>query len=136
MDLVVALEERFARTPDGAYRTATSYPRAFWDRYLSVFDRVRIACRVLDVLRIDRTSGAWMAIVSRILRCCCESRESWEASSRVRCLQHGRMASKSAEIRSMYSRLAASIIRCVRSSAGGSLASSRESAEEPRAVCT
>ena len=49
MDLVVALEERFARTPDGAYRTATSYPRAFWDRYLSVFDRVRIACRVLDV---------------------------------------------------------------------------------------
>lgn len=49
MDLVIALEHRFHRTPDGVVRTHTGFTRPFWTRYLSVFDRVRVVARVEDV---------------------------------------------------------------------------------------
>jgi glycosyltransferase involved in cell wall biosynthesis len=46
MDLTVALDFRFHTTPDGRVWTSTSFPHAFWTRYLEVFDRVRIVARV------------------------------------------------------------------------------------------
>jgi len=48
MNVTIALEHRFLRTPDGSYWSETLYPRAFWSRYLSVFDRVIILARVHD----------------------------------------------------------------------------------------
>jgi glycosyltransferase involved in cell wall biosynthesis len=49
MEVVVSLEYRFDRTPDGKVWTQTTFPYKFWTRYLEVFDRVRIVARVLDV---------------------------------------------------------------------------------------
>lgn len=50
MDLIVALEQRFARTPDGAaWTTAGVNSRRSWSRYLEVFERVRLLARVEDV---------------------------------------------------------------------------------------
>jgi glycosyltransferase involved in cell wall biosynthesis len=47
--LVVALEQRFFRGPDGRTWTATDLPRPYWDRYLGVFDEVRIVARTRAV---------------------------------------------------------------------------------------
>ncbi|MBI3548190.1 MAG: glycosyltransferase family 4 protein [Elusimicrobia bacterium] len=43
------MELRLERTPDGAVWTRTPYSRGFWDRYLEVFESVRVVARVLDV---------------------------------------------------------------------------------------
>jgi glycosyltransferase involved in cell wall biosynthesis len=45
----VVLEHRFDRTPDGAVWTRTQFPRPFWQRYLDVFDEVRVVARVREV---------------------------------------------------------------------------------------
>ncbi len=49
MKVVVSLEHRFDRTPDGAIWTQTMFARPFWSRYLPVFDQVRVVARVRDV---------------------------------------------------------------------------------------
>lgn len=49
MNVLVSLEHRFARTPDGAVWTQTSFAYSFWTRYLEVFDSVRACARVKDV---------------------------------------------------------------------------------------
>jgi glycosyltransferase involved in cell wall biosynthesis len=49
VDVVVTLEHRFRRTPDGAVWTQAQYLYPFWAPYLSVFDEVRPVARVLDV---------------------------------------------------------------------------------------
>jgi glycosyltransferase involved in cell wall biosynthesis len=46
MQLTIALEQRFYRTPDGRYWTASLYPRSFWSRYLTVFENVKLLARV------------------------------------------------------------------------------------------
>jgi glycosyltransferase involved in cell wall biosynthesis len=46
MDLTIALEQRFAGTPDGRVWTATALARPYWSRYLGVFQRVRVLGRV------------------------------------------------------------------------------------------
>ncbi len=51
MRLSLTTEHRFHRTPDGAIWTSTSSAYAFWARYLSVFDEVNVAARVLNVPR-------------------------------------------------------------------------------------
>src|SRR5260370_6694439 len=48
LNLIIALEHRFFRTPDGSYWSSTVYPRPYWSRYLSVFDRLSILARVHD----------------------------------------------------------------------------------------
>jgi glycosyltransferase involved in cell wall biosynthesis len=60
MEVVVNVDQRFERTPDGAVWTYTQFPYAFWRRYLDVFDSVRVVARALDVdqvgddaLRVD-----------------------------------------------------------------------------------
>lgn len=49
MRVVVTSEERFSRSPDGAIWTTGSAGHAFWARYLSTFERVRVVARVLDL---------------------------------------------------------------------------------------
>lgn len=49
MNLVVVLEHRFLRTPDGRVWTPTTFAYNFWQRYLEVFDSVRVVARVKDV---------------------------------------------------------------------------------------
>jgi glycosyltransferase involved in cell wall biosynthesis len=49
MRVVIVLEPRFVRTPDGAVWTQTMFPYNFWLRYLEVFDRIKIVARTLEV---------------------------------------------------------------------------------------
>jgi len=49
MNVLVSVEHRFDRTPDGAVWTQTMFAHSFWTRYLEVFDRVRVLARVRDV---------------------------------------------------------------------------------------
>lgn len=49
MRVAVSLESRFLRAPDGGVWSRTTFPYAFWTRYLEVFDAVRIVARVRDV---------------------------------------------------------------------------------------
>jgi len=49
MNVVVTLEQRFDRTPDGKVWTQVAFPHSFWMRYLEVFDRVRVVARILEV---------------------------------------------------------------------------------------
>ena len=48
VNLLVALDHRFDRTPDGAV-WSWFFNYAFWARYLEVFDAVRVMARVRDV---------------------------------------------------------------------------------------
>ncbi|MEG4519585.1 MULTISPECIES: glycosyltransferase family 4 protein [unclassified Microcoleus] len=49
MKVIVTLEYRFDRTPDGTVWTQTTFPYSFWTRYLEVFDRVSVVARTRDV---------------------------------------------------------------------------------------
>lgn len=45
MKLLVTLEIRFTRTPDGQVWTRTTYGLPYWSRYLKVFDGVKVVAR-------------------------------------------------------------------------------------------
>ncbi len=68
MHLIVSLEHRFSRTPDGVVWTQTMFPHSFWQHYLTVFDHVRVVARVRDVAAIPEdwqpASGAGVSFVS------------------------------------------------------------------------
>lgn len=49
MKLIVTLEHRFARTPDGVVWTQTQFAHSFWARYLEVFNQVHVVARVREV---------------------------------------------------------------------------------------
>lgn len=49
MKVLVSIEHRFDRTPDGAVWTQTMVAHSFWTRYLEVLNRVRVLARVRDV---------------------------------------------------------------------------------------
>lgn len=49
MDVCVALEHRFSMTPDGRVWSPGTFAHSFWERYLAVFDRVRIVARARPV---------------------------------------------------------------------------------------
>jgi L-malate glycosyltransferase len=51
MNVAVTLDHRFFRTPDGAVWTDGGHAYPFWNRYLSVFDGVKVVARVRDVPR-------------------------------------------------------------------------------------
>ncbi len=53
--LVVSIEHRFDRTPDGAIWTQTMFARPFWSRYLAVFDAVRVVARLREVATVPET---------------------------------------------------------------------------------
>jgi glycosyltransferase involved in cell wall biosynthesis len=54
MNVVIALEQRFVRTPDGHTWTETVGDHAVWTRYLTVFDHVSILARVRDRTTADQ----------------------------------------------------------------------------------
>jgi glycosyltransferase involved in cell wall biosynthesis len=64
--VTVALEQRFARTPDGVVWSPAWYSHRFWTRYLDVFDGVRVAARVLDVASVpddrERVEGPGVTV--------------------------------------------------------------------------
>lgn len=49
MRVVVTVEMRFERTPDGQVWTWSGFTHDFWRRYLDAFDAVRVVARVRDV---------------------------------------------------------------------------------------
>ncbi len=53
MKLTVTLDHRFTRTSDGRVWSRTAYTRTFWDRYLAVFDGVRVIARAQLVDAVD-----------------------------------------------------------------------------------
>jgi glycosyltransferase involved in cell wall biosynthesis len=61
MNIVVALEQRFDRTPDGLVWAQGGAKHSFWSRYLAVFDHVRVVARVRAVSSVppdcDRSDG-------------------------------------------------------------------------------
>lgn len=67
MRLIVSLEHRFSRTPDGVVWTQAMLSHRFWQRYLTVFDHVRVVARVCDVATIpddwQPASGAGVSFV-------------------------------------------------------------------------
>ncbi len=54
-NLVISIEHRFDRTPDGAVWTQTMFARPFWSRYLAVFDTVRVVARLRAVASVPET---------------------------------------------------------------------------------
>lgn len=56
MKVLVALEHRFSRLPDGSIWTDTSCARSFWERYLAVFSSVSAIARVADVDSLPSTA--------------------------------------------------------------------------------
>ncbi len=52
MKVVVSLEHRFDRTPDGRVWTQTAVAYSFWAKYLEVFDLVSVVARVRDVASV------------------------------------------------------------------------------------
>jgi glycosyltransferase involved in cell wall biosynthesis len=68
MNLLVAMEHRFDRTPDGAVWTQTGYAYSFWMRYLPVFEHVRVVARIRDVSSVPldwrRADGEGVSFVA------------------------------------------------------------------------
>ena len=58
--ILVNVEQRFVRTPDGTVWTDGAFPYSFWRRYLEVFDDVRVVARVRNV---DTASSSAQPIV-------------------------------------------------------------------------
>ncbi len=56
MNVLVALEHRFSRLPDGSVWTDTSCSRSFWERYLAVFSSVSAIARVANVDSVSSTA--------------------------------------------------------------------------------
>ena len=51
--LLLTVDHQFVRTPDGKIWVKTIYGYNFWKRYLEVFDEVRVAARVHDVIKLN-----------------------------------------------------------------------------------
>jgi glycosyltransferase involved in cell wall biosynthesis len=56
MNVVIALEHRFDRTPDGVVWTQTQFPFSFWKKYLEVFDHVPTVTSDFKEANGDRVS--------------------------------------------------------------------------------
>ena len=48
MRLLVILEGRFCRAPDGGVWTGAAFPYSFWTRYLEVFEHVTVVARISE----------------------------------------------------------------------------------------
>ncbi len=59
MDLTVTLEARYQMAPDGSVWSQAGLARAFWERYLDVFDRIRVVARATQV---DRPPDGWLPV--------------------------------------------------------------------------
>lgn len=55
MQLVITIEYRFHRTPDGMVWAESTFPYSYWTRYLAVFERVKVVARVSEVASVPET---------------------------------------------------------------------------------
>jgi len=55
--VIVSLEQRFDRAPDGTVWVPGTFGYAYWKRYLGVFDQVEVLARVRDV---NQLSSGWI----------------------------------------------------------------------------
>ena len=62
MDLTVALEARYSIAPDGSVWSEFGMARSFWERYLEVFDSVKIVARAA---RVERPPEGWMPVTGK-----------------------------------------------------------------------
>jgi glycosyltransferase involved in cell wall biosynthesis len=69
MNVLIVLDYKFMRSPEGAVWTAVGQAYSFWARYLEVFDAVRVVARLVDVpvadprwLRADGPSVTFVAV--------------------------------------------------------------------------
>jgi glycosyltransferase involved in cell wall biosynthesis len=66
MEVSVTVEQRFFYTPDGAVWTNGQFPYSFWQRYLTIFDHVRVIARASEQANIDpksqRVDGAGVSL--------------------------------------------------------------------------
>lgn len=66
--MLVVLEHRFSKTPDGAVWTQTVFGYSFWSRYLEVFDNVKILARAKEEVSVSddwqRVDGTGVSFVS------------------------------------------------------------------------
>ena len=54
--MILALEQRFQQTPEGHIWTASGFKNSFWNRYLEIFDSIRILARTESVEQVDLDS--------------------------------------------------------------------------------
>jgi glycosyltransferase involved in cell wall biosynthesis len=59
MEVTIALEARYAVAPDGSVWSQAGMARGFWERYLEIFDTVRIVARGTPVERVPEN---WLAV--------------------------------------------------------------------------
>jgi glycosyltransferase involved in cell wall biosynthesis len=59
MHLTVALDARYTLAPDGSVWSQVGMARAFWQRYLEVFDSVRIIARAT---RVEKAPEGWLQV--------------------------------------------------------------------------
>ncbi len=55
MEVIVSLEQRFGGTSDGSVWADVAASYSFWQRYLEVFEKVKVLARVADVPRVPET---------------------------------------------------------------------------------
>src|SRR5580698_3431678 len=61
MEVTIALDARYTVAPDGSVWSQIGMARRFWERYLEVFDTVRIVARAA---RAARVPDGWLPVDS------------------------------------------------------------------------
>jgi hypothetical protein len=59
MNVTVALDARYSVAPDGSAWSQFGMARTFWERYLEVFDTVRIVARAV---RVNQVPEGWLTV--------------------------------------------------------------------------
>src|ERR1035438_1120008 len=62
MELTVALDARYSVAPDGSVWSQAGMAMRYWERYLEVFDTVRIVARAA---RENQAPEGWLAVNSK-----------------------------------------------------------------------
>ena len=62
MEVTVALDARYTVAPDGSVWSQFGMARPFWQRYLEVFDTVRIVARAA---RVERAPEGWLPVAGK-----------------------------------------------------------------------
>jgi glycosyltransferase involved in cell wall biosynthesis len=86
MEVTVALDLRYSVTPDGSVWSQAPMARRFWERYLEVFETVRVVARGT---RVERVPEDWHAVNSREIKFCAvpDYHGPWECLKRYPALR-------------------------------------------------
>lgn len=67
MDVTVSLEARYQIARDGSVWSQAGMARPFWERYLDVFDRVRVVARAT---RVENPPEGWLPVTGKNISFC------------------------------------------------------------------